>query len=406
MKIYLKITFFLFAFSWSIAQTVTLGEVIERIQPEKGMSYSDVYFNLDQKNRPILCLSKYDEDKDENVLCFAMYNLETKQFSELQPIEETRGMQAHAESMAKLGIKSDGTFVAVFRIKESNPKNRFAGSLYYTFSTDQGKSWSARQKLVKVPNASSQSFFDLERLSNGELGMVWLDSRKSENQTFGSALYFGTTDASNSFDNQKVIVTGTCQCCRTDIQVSQKGDIHVALRMMNEANIRDMYYFRSEDNGLHFSHRLNISPDRWEISGCPHTGPSMAESNENLAVAWYTMGGKPGVYFSLFKDAKDAFSNRVLIESDAAHPQMSAFSNEVYALVFEETKPDLKDYSRKISLSLIRGGLEYNRIQLNEAGSDNHHPVISKLSNSELLIAWTEVQESGSIIRYRTVILD
>ncbi len=408
MKVWSKVLFFLILFS-SVqhinSQNIRSSGPIMELPVKAGKKYLDPYFTKNQLGESVMCFTEYDIKKDENVMCFTVYNSELKQFKEIRIIEESRGMQAHAESMSKLGIKSDGTILAVFRIKERNPENRFAGSLYYVSSSNQGETWSKKQKLVKDPTAQSQSFFDIARLGNGELGMVWLDSRRVENQTYGSCLYFGTTGNGIDFSNQKVIVSGTCQCCRTDIQVAKDNGVHVALRMMNEENIRDMYYMNSDDHGLNFSEKQNISPDQWKIGGCPHTGPSMAGGQDRLGVAWYTMGGSPGVYFAY--NESGVFSQRNLIEEHGAHPQLAKYGSEDYALVFEETHPELENYDRTISFSIVRDGIESSRTEISEKDSDNSHPVISTVSEQEVLVVWSEIGESVSRLKYRLIeILD
>ncbi len=375
-----------------------LGAILE-IPTQEGKQYLDPYFSLDELGNTIICFTEYDVEKDENVMCLSKYVSIEKGFQSIQYIEESRGMQAHAESMSKIGIKSDGTIIALFRIKESNPNNRFAGSLYFVKSSDQGKTWTTKEKLVQDPAAQSQSFFDIARLGNGELGIVWLDSRKVENQTFGSCLYFGTTGGTIDFSNQKVIVSGTCQCCRTDIQVSQDNKVHVALRMMNEENIRDMYYMSSLNDGLIFSEKVNISPDQWKVGGCPHTGPSMAGGEDKLGVAWYTMGGSPGVYFCY--NESGSFSPRILIEEHGAHPQLVKSGADSYGLVYELTSPETKEFDREISLSWIQKGKEINRLKISQGNSDNSHPVIASLSDGKVLIAWSEIGESVSRLKYR-----
>ena len=154
--------------------------------------------------------------------------------------------------MAKIAINKDGVMYAIFRIEDKDSKRRFAGNIYYSISTDNGKSWSERKKLVMDKESKSQSFFDVAILSDGELGLSWLDSRKLEEEKDGSTLYFAKSKGDQGFINEKPVAGSTCQCCRTDIFVDFEGKINIAFRNLNDESIRDMYRVISKDNGEFF----------------------------------------------------------------------------------------------------------------------------------------------------------
>ncbi len=143
-------------------------------------------------------------------------------------VDPSIGMQAHHESMAKVIRNGNGTLYAIYRFKTATPKNKYAGSIFYSISIDNGKTWSEKRKLVEDESSLSQSFFDVALLPDGELGLSWLDNRKVEKDKDGSSLYFAKTEGNLGFVNEKPIAGSTCQCCRTDIFVFENTiNVHI-----------------------------------------------------------------------------------------------------------------------------------------------------------------------------------
>ena len=50
----------------------------------------------------------------------------------------------------------------------------------------------------------------------------------------------------------------------------------------------------------HLHNLQRISQDNWVISGCPHTGPAMAENKEGIHFTWFTGGSGSGIYYQQF----------------------------------------------------------------------------------------------------------
>lgn len=364
-----------------------------------GHSSSCAYWTKDQFDRPALCWSETALGQEANQLYFATLNPKSGTLSPAMVVPGTKGMQAHKESMAKIGFKSDGTIVAVFRRSTPTPTNRFAGSVFTTFSTNMGEHWSEPRKLVQDSSSQSQSFFDLERLPNGELGLVWLDSRKLLPEKDGSTLYFASTDDSHSFNNEYPVDGTTCQCCRTDLYLDANDGLHLAFRDILQDSIRDMVHLISKDGGASFSAPQTISNDNWVINGCPHTGPSMASSSNTLACSWYTQGGQRGVYFS-HQTHQNTFAKRTLVDSSGAHPQMATVG-DFYAIALETLSEDENKSTSQIALYKTQNGDVFERTIVSDPNQDAYNPVLYGLENGEIALAWTQTRDSVQEVVFR-----
>ncbi|WP_196886748.1 sialidase family protein [Aureivirga sp. CE67] len=338
----------------------------------------------------------WSEEIDSNYTTILKYkNINQPKIKTVLP---SKGMQSHGESMAKIIQDTFGNTIAIFRIKAATKKNKYGGFIYYSISKDQGETWTEKQKLVKDETSGSQSFYDVALLGSGNVGIIWLDNRKPKEIKQGSSLYFAKTNQNGEFTNEKVLSTGTCQCCRTDLFVNKNGKIDIAFRNIVAEKYRDIYNITSEDHGENFSVAKRISPDNWKLKGCPHTGPSIAFNGKTTGIIWYTAAdGKQGVNFVEKVNESFDFSQSNLLTSIAKHPQMIADNFGNYFATYEEIT---EDGQQRIVLHIIYNNGKMEIIPISDAKGLNRYPVITKKTDKDLMIAWIkDFEEVSKIIK-------
>ena len=347
-----------------------------------------------------LLLNWTEETEKGNVLTYKSF--QQNAFGEKKTVLPSFGMQSHHESMAKIAQTKSGIFYTFFRIKTPSKKNKYGGSLYYTISIDQGVTWGEKIKLVSDEKSSSQSFYDVAVLPDGELGICWLDNRFSTREKRGSTLFFSKTDGVNGVLKEKAIAFGTCQCCRTDLSVVGNR-IEIAFRNIIEGNIRDMFYLTSTDNGLNFSDGQRISNDNWEIDGCPHTGPSLAGNKNKTAVVWFSAGeGNKGIFFTQKFHSDEKFNPRKEISEEGTHPQMLAVKEQFYVVYDEYYSLEETTYQH-IKLQLVNPLGMGEIISLTKEKTMNSHPIISKIDATKIMVAWTNLDGNKKKIQTKII---
>ncbi len=389
----------------SILKEKITGKIgVEEVLNDTTFSAMGAYFSPNVKNEIILSWTEEIDTSFTNILKYKIFDTKTKSFGETKEVKSSIGIQSHEESMAKIAKTSNGIMYAVFRYKTPTPKNRFAGSVFYSISSDDGTTWSEKKKLVTAETSQSQSFYDIALLPNGELGMCWLDNRKLIKNKGGSTLYFAHSYGNEGFVNEKPIAGSTCQCCRTDMFISGKNQINVAYRNIMNDSIRDMFVTKSLDNGKSFSKPVRMGKDDWKIFGCPHTGPSLAYNGVDLAVAWYT-GAESGrgLFFKNLNDEIGFLKNKNLISPTGLHPQMTALNNGNYYLVYEDFYTENNQTYSDIILNTISADGEQNKISITKKHTFNDHAVISNVDNNYLLLAWVNKVEGKSKIVYKLI---
>ena len=366
-------------------------------------------FLFTSKTEQLISWTEHGKNKKETTLKFAFLNSKTNVFDKAITVTPANGLQLHTESMAKVGITKKGVLFAIFRVKSPNSKSMYGGTVYYTTSKDRGVTWNEKQQLVSDSKSTSQSFFDIAQLANGELGISWLDNRKLHQNRQGQTLYFATTDSLNTFQNEITLEGSVCQCCRTDIEVDKNGIIKVGFRNLiaptesgfptnlldQETEVRDMYFTTSNDNGTTFNKLKPIYSDNWQVNGCPHTGPSLASNTNESGVVWFTDAtANSGIFFKT-----NTSQEKFLISETGRHPQMTAINGNYYIVFEDYYEVDNKGYTKIVMQTWNTKSL-LKTVEISSPKTTNDHAVIKTINNNKLLISWINTDTRNAVVQY------
>jgi len=412
---YYRIFCLLFAVIFSSCKEKNNKESVSRtIQKEAiHLTHKEVnsegVFLFTTEEEQLISWTEHGKNKKETTLKFAFLNSRTNEFEQPITVTPAKGLQLHAESMAKVGITKKGVLYAVFRIKSRNSKSMYGGAVYYTTSVDNGITWSEKQKLVTDTTSTSQSFFDIVQLADGALGISWLDNRKLHKDRQGQTLYFSKTNESNTFQHETALEGSVCQCCRTDIEVGKNGNIQIAFRNLiaptefgfpstlidRETEVRDMYYTTSADNGKTFNKSTPIYADNWQVNGCPHTGPSLATNTNESGAVWFTGAEtNSGIFFKT-----NMSNNKNLVSKTGSHPQMVA-KNGNYYIVFEEYyEADKKGYTKIVMQEWNTTSL-LKTTEISTPKTNNDHSVIKVINTNQLIVSWINTDTRNAVVQY------
>lgn len=368
----------------------------------EGTSAESVFLTRNQHDEPVAVWT--EKKGDHLTLLFAVSDDNGKSFSHKMSLPLTSDVATHAEGMPKVAFKNDGTILAAYEKKAPTKENKYAGAIYYVMSMDGGEHWSKEALLHSDTIAGrSRSYFDIERLPDGEIGASWLDI-KLNNQTGGRSVRFAKTQRMKGFTNEILIDSSACQCCRIDLYADVSGHVQVAYRGLIKGamgrSIRDMMLATSLDNGRTFSPSMCISHDNWAIDGCPHTGPSLCSSKTALYSAWYTEGNGTGVYYSFKQPDDSVFAPRQLVSSDGRHPQLSTRGSGA-VMVWEE---DLDQASKKLTRLCyqMNEGPATKKEYLTPVNGNAFVPVVAQTKNGAI-IAFLMETEKGTGMFFSTL---
>ena len=137
-----------------------------------------------------------DISDTQAVLCYAV-SLDGKDFGSTTVVPGSDNAHPHGENLPRVIKTPDGRILAAWGASNPNPANKYSGLVYYSWSLDNGKRWTAPQTLSKDPKSIDQRYFDVEILKDGKAAVIWLDNRKATDKE-GSTLYFATFNENNT----------------------------------------------------------------------------------------------------------------------------------------------------------------------------------------------------------------
>lgn len=266
-----------------------------------------------------------------------------------------------------------------------------ATTLYVSASRDGGRSFG---EPARVNDDSKPGVHGMHSLAVGEDGRVyvaWLDERDIPEEHGGDAqaakqmsgkmpmpmqhgeqnreVFFSySSDGGHTFAKNRRVAVEACPCCKTALAVSRGGRVYVGWRQVLPGDFRHVAVASSADGGETFDAPTVVSDDRWELRGCPVSGPALAAGEgERLTVVWFTAGdaGNPGLYASESQDGGRTFApRRVLSEvSVRGTPQLLSDARGNFA-VFEGEGADGSAALFEVSLNRENGAAPNDRAQL------------------------------------------
>ena len=369
-----------------------------QVSPEEGTC---PFLSTDNKGNLVLSWIK-NPGSPQSAFSYAVSSDGGKTFGKITEIPGSGNVQPHGENMPKIIYKPTGEIIAVWGASNPNPKNEYAGMIFYSQSFDDGKTWSNPTKLVQDTAGFDQRYFDVSVLPNGEAAIVWLDNRKKTTKQ-GSALFYAVTNGNSGFTDERLIGEPCCECCRTDLFVDSKKSIHVVYRAIINDSIRDMVHTISTDNGKTFSHPERISKDNWVIYGCPHTGPAISENKNGLQLTWFTAGGGAGIYYCRSTNDGKTFSPRQMVSgSGAKHCQITSMPDDNLIIVWNENFS--KNNSSRIGIEMRNQGGE-NPVKEYITSTDEvaTFPVVKSIDKKTAFVAYTQTVNDKDYIKYKTV---
>jgi hypothetical protein len=214
----------------------------------------------------------------------------------------------------------------------SSATSQFAYDIAIATSTDGGRTFGAPRRLNDDDTDAEHGFVTVFPWGDA-IGAVWLDGREVahfheadptapelETTPIGTNLRYARLAADGTVLEQGLIDRLACDCCQTDVAVTQRGPL-VAYRDRAEGEIRDIVV-RGHD-GQRWSDALRLGPDNWQIEGCPVNGPAIAVRGATVAVAWFTAAAdQPRVRLARSADHGASFGPPVDVETHGAFGQV------------------------------------------------------------------------------------
>jgi len=211
-------------------------------------------------------------------------------------------------------------------------EKKYTADVRFSYSADYGKTFSTPITLNDDNLLAGHSFNEMLVKANGEVNLVWLDSRhaylkrmKGEKSN-GSSLYFAKANPRNNdwtFTNQ-ALAQSTCVCCRITMDFNKKDHLAIMWRHIYGDNIRDFAMMTLDEKQ---TKPYRVTYDHWYINGCPHQGASLSiDTNNRYHMVWFNQGDKGKGIFYAYSDNQGKVLSKPLpigkLSAQAAHPYL------------------------------------------------------------------------------------
>jgi hypothetical protein len=290
---------------------------------------------------------------------------------------EATAWRGDAPSVA---VSAEGAVYVAWTAREGDGGQ--ATTIYVSASRDGGRSFG---EPARVNDDSKPGVHGMHSLAVGEDGRVyvaWLDERDIDTSQGGDEhmkmpmhgehnreVFFSySADGGRTFSKNRRVAVEACPCCKTSLAASRGGRVYVGWRQVLPGDFRHIAVASSADGGETFDAPTVVSDDRWELRGCPVSGPALAAGDgERLVVVWFTAGdaGTPGLYSSESGDGGRTFAPRRVVSEVGARgtPQLLTDARGAVA-VFEGEGADGSAALLEARLNREEGVASNNRAQL------------------------------------------
>lgn len=170
---------------------------------------------------------------------------------------------------------------------EREGSGKYAYGVRVVRSSDDGRSWSAPVTPHTDGLEAEHGFVSLWAERDGDVGLVWLDGRKSAMADSAREMTIRTASIGRdgTLRREALVDARSCDCCQTGTAATRDGRVLV-YRDRSEEEIRDIAIVRRTASG--WTTPAAVHDDRWHYSGCPVNGPQVAANGDTVVVAWFT----------------------------------------------------------------------------------------------------------------------
>jgi len=154
--------------------------------------------------------------------------------------------------------------------------------------TKESNTWSGANRVNDIDTIAKENFIALSADQNNAFA-VWLDLRDGRNRIYGAK----STDGGKTWSKNLLVYTSpdstVCECCKPSVAV-EGNNVYVMFRNWLNGN-RDLYLIQSSDKGNTFGGARKLGTGSWKLNGCPMDGGAIViNKNGTPETVWNRMG--------------------------------------------------------------------------------------------------------------------
>lgn len=258
--------------------------------------------------------------------------------------------------------------------------------------------------------ATEHGFVSMQPLSEDRVLAIWLDGRHTEHRGHGDyedmdqAMTLRSAEInSDGTVSRSLQIDGTvCDCCQTDLVLTDDGRALAVYRNRTEDEIRDISIVSYDIEAGEWSEPRVVHNDGWQISGCPVNGPRIVVHGETVAVAWFTGADESSrVLMARSTDGGETFADPVEIATEYTVGRTDLVIGDDGAVYVSWLERD-DEFGYIMLRNVSPNGEISNPIQIGKTGISRRSGFPRMARTDEgIFIAWTQ---TDPFIRIRTAV--
>ncbi len=174
----------------------------------------------------------------------------------------------------------------------------------------------------------------------------------------------------------------------------------MAWRNVTASQVRDIVIAASQDRGATWTAPALVSNDKWQIDGCPHSGPSLILRGNELVIAWFSApDDRSRLFWSSSLDGGLHFApRRELAEhiDSPNHPFLGLIDGELWVTYEGREHHERQGWGpRTAFVQKLRSDSSERPFRVPSGAGSAAYPVISRIGPSAVLVSWTAESDAG-----------
>lgn len=265
----------------AIATSSALGDVREVTTPAPSGSNTP-HLALDAQGKVLL---SWTQRRPDSTVAIQMSSWDGTAWDSVRTIADNRQFFVNWADFPAITALGNGDLAAHWLEREGDKK--YAYGVRVVRSSDGGKTWGAPITPHTDGLLAEHGFVSLWPEGESDVGLVWLDGRKSAMPDSAREMTVRAASVSKTgaLSREALLDARTCDCCQTGTTATRSGRVLV-YRDRTSDEIRDIAIVRQTATG--WTEPMKVHNDDWHYSGCPVNGPQAASVGDTVVVAWFT----------------------------------------------------------------------------------------------------------------------
>jgi hypothetical protein len=261
--------------------STTLGPVREFSSPAPAGSNTP-HLALDAKGQVLL---SWTQRRPDSTVAIQMSTWNGTAWDSVRTIADNRQFFVNWADFPAITALGNGDLAAHWLEREGDKK--YAYGVRVVRSSDGGRTWGAPITPHTDGLLAEHGFVSLWPEGESDIGLVWLDGRKSAmpDSTREMTIRAASVSKTGALSRESLLDARTCDCCQTGTTATRSGRVLVYRDRTGE-EIRDIAIVRQTATG--WTESKKVHNDDWHYPGCPVNGPQAAAVGDTVVVAWFT----------------------------------------------------------------------------------------------------------------------